>query len=166
MAEAARHIVVGVDGSSYGDAAIDWAVRNMIHRDSDVLHLVYAVTPLDGYVDLDDMGMAYVPSVEDQDKSMELAKKVVDEAIKRSIGEEPGLTFESHLVSGDSRVALAELAETLKAEAVVVGCHGRSAIGRAILGSTSTWLSHHCKRPVVIVRRDEDQVAADTAKTA
>jgi nucleotide-binding universal stress UspA family protein len=76
------------------------------------------------------------------------------------------LTFQSHLVSGDSRVALAELAEKLKAEAVVVGCHGRSAIGRAILGSTSTWLSHHCKRPVVIVRPDEDQSAADGGKTA
>jgi hypothetical protein len=38
----------------------------MIHGETDVLHLVYAVTPLDGYVDLDDMGMAYVPSVEDQ----------------------------------------------------------------------------------------------------
>ena len=66
MATAVRHVVVGVDGSSFGDAAIDWAVRNMIHKDTDVLHLVYALTPLDGYVDLDDMGMAYVPSVEDQ----------------------------------------------------------------------------------------------------
>eukprot|EP00730_Choanoeca_flexa_P002672 TRINITY_DN11126_c0_g2_i1.p1 TRINITY_DN11126_c0_g2~~TRINITY_DN11126_c0_g2_i1.p1 ORF type:complete len:168 (+),score=35.60 TRINITY_DN11126_c0_g2_i1:276-779(+) len=156
MSTTVRHIVVGVDGSSYGDAAIDWAVRNMIKQESDVLHLVYAVTPLDGYVDLDDMGMAYVPSVEDQEKSMELAAKIVEEAITRSLGESPQLTYQSHIVSGDSRVALAELGEKLHAEAVIVGCHGRSALGRAVLGSTSTWLSHHCKRPVVIVRREED----------
>jgi nucleotide-binding universal stress UspA family protein len=60
-------------------------------------------------------------------------------------------------------MALAELAEKLKAEAVVVGCHGRTAIGRAILGSTSTWLSHHCQRPVVIVR-DEKKAVAQAGK--
>jgi nucleotide-binding universal stress UspA family protein len=63
----ARHIVVGVDGSSYGDAAIDWAVRNMMHSDSDMLHLVCVINSFDGYANLSDMGLAYVPfTAEDQ----------------------------------------------------------------------------------------------------
>jgi nucleotide-binding universal stress UspA family protein len=60
--------------------------------------------------------------------------------------------LETHIVSGDSRMAICDLAEKIKADAVVVGCYGRSALARIVLGSTSTWLSHHCTRPLVIVR--------------
>ena len=62
----ARHIVVGVDGSAFGNAAIDWAVRNMMHTDTDVLHLVYAASSLDGYAELSGMGLAYVPYTEEE----------------------------------------------------------------------------------------------------
>ncbi|EDQ90790.1 uncharacterized protein MONBRDRAFT_36320 [Monosiga brevicollis MX1] len=160
---ATRDIVVGVDGSQYGDAAIDFAVKNLVHGANERLHLVFAYTPLDSYVDLDDMGLIYAPSQADKDKAIEQARDILTRATKRCLGDTPEIQVETHIIAGDARVAIGELAEKLHATAVVVGCHGRAALARAVLGSTSTWLSHHCSRPVVIVRPEEEQAAESGA---
>lgn len=75
----------------------------------------------------------------------------------RCVGEEPALKHETHLLAGDPRMCISELADKINADAVVVGCRGRGAITRAVLGSVSTWLSHHLTRPLVIIRPPDEQ---------
>jgi nucleotide-binding universal stress UspA family protein len=39
---------------------------------------------------------------------------------------------------------------------VVVGSHGKGVLRKALLGSVSEYLTHHCKRPVLVVRGQLD----------
>jgi nucleotide-binding universal stress UspA family protein len=52
--------------------------------------------------------------------------------------------------------ALLGLADELDARAIVAGSRGRSRLAAAVLGSVSTGLLHHTKRPVLIVRGEEE----------
>jgi nucleotide-binding universal stress UspA family protein len=58
--------------------------------------------------------------------------------------------------TGPFFAGLLETADELDARAIVAGSRGRSALRAAVLGSVSTGLLHHTRRPVVIVRADED----------
>jgi nucleotide-binding universal stress UspA family protein len=51
--------------------------------------------------------------------------------------------------------ALLGLADEIDARAIVAGSRGRSRLAAAVLGSVSTGLLHHSKRPVLIVRGDD-----------
>jgi nucleotide-binding universal stress UspA family protein len=53
---------------------------------------------------------------------------------------------------GEPADELGQAAEEAGADVVVVGCHGRSALGRALVGSVSTKLVQHASRPVLVVR--------------
>jgi len=52
--------------------------------------------------------------------------------------------------------ALLETADELDARAIVAGSRGRSSFAAAVLGSVSTGLLHHTRRPVLVVRADAD----------
>ena len=150
-----KNIVVAVDGSKYGDAAMDWAIENLC-GETDILHLVYCYQPMEEFVDLED-GIVFSPTQKDQDKLKAKAEAVLRDAVVRCVGEEPAIKHEEHLLAGDPRMCITELSDKVKADAVVVGCRGRGAISRAVLGSVSTWLSHHLTKPLVIVRPQDEQ---------
>ena len=52
--------------------------------------------------------------------------------------------------------ALLETADELDARVIVAGSRGRSSLAAAVLGSVSTGLLHHTRRPVLVVRADAD----------
>jgi nucleotide-binding universal stress UspA family protein len=58
--------------------------------------------------------------------------------------------------SGPFFAALIHLADELDARVIVAGSRGRSALRAAVLGSVSTGLLHHTRRPVLIARDDAD----------
>jgi nucleotide-binding universal stress UspA family protein len=69
-----------------------------------------------------------------------------------------GFDAESRAIrsTGPFFVALIDCADELDASAVVVGSRGRSQIAAAVLGSVSTGVLHHTKRPVVVVRAQDE----------
>jgi nucleotide-binding universal stress UspA family protein len=56
--------------------------------------------------------------------------------------------------AGPFFAALLDCAEELDARAIVAGSRGRSVIAATVLGSVSTGILHHTKRPVFVVRAD------------
>jgi nucleotide-binding universal stress UspA family protein len=71
-------------------------------------------------------------------------------------------------LAGRAAREICDVADELDADLVVVGNHGRNALVRLVLGSTSTYVVHHCRRPVMVVRdvhddepdgRDDESVA-------
>jgi nucleotide-binding universal stress UspA family protein len=64
---------------------------------------------------------------------------------------ERGVAARAHLQSETPVFGLLEAIERLKPMLVVVGSHGRGAIGRFLLGSVSSALAHRCPVPLVIV---------------
>lgn len=65
---------------------------------------------------------------------------------------EAGVPHELHLVVGDPAEHIVELAQRLGADAIVMGTHGRSAIGNLVLGSVATRVVHRAAVPVMLVK--------------
>ena len=48
--------------------------------------------------------------------------------------------------------AILDLAETIKAELIVMGSHGRSGLEKLVMGSVTQRVLQHTKLPVLVVR--------------
>jgi nucleotide-binding universal stress UspA family protein len=64
----------------------------------------------------------------------------------------------SYLVwEGDAGDAITAAADAEGADLIVVGSHGRSTVGRFLLGSVSDHVVHHANCPVLVVRTADDE---------
>lgn len=64
----------------------------------------------------------------------------------------PSWQVEAKVAAGSPATAIIEEAETWGADLIVVGSHGRSALGRAFFGSVSQKVLHEAKGPVRVAR--------------
>ena len=146
-APSTRPIVVGVDGSSVSKVAVDWAVRTAAMRRAP-LKLVNVLNP--------PVVMAFpeVPMPSGFLKwQEEEGRKVLDTALETARAAAPDIAISTEMVAGPSVPTLVE--ESKDAQMIVVGCRGRGALARGLLGSVSTGLVHHAFCPVAIIH-DED----------
>ena len=146
-APSTRPIVVGVDGSAASKVAVDWAVRNAAMRRTP-LKLVNVLNP--------PVVMAFpeVPMPAGFLKwQEEEGRKVLDAALVTARAAAPDIEISTEMVAGPSVPTLVE--ESKNAHMIVVGCRGRGALARGLLGSVSTGLVHHAFCPVAIIH-DED----------
>lgn len=91
-----------------------------------------------------------------REEAESIARAVVD-AARRSGAIATYLTWE-----GQPGEAIVAAAESEGADLVVVGTHGRSVIGRLLLGSVSEYVVRHSRVPVMVVRPRE--LATSTAR--
>jgi nucleotide-binding universal stress UspA family protein len=136
-----QRIVVGVDGSSGGDAALRWALEEGRRRDATVdvvhaWHMPYAAPY--PYLATDFETKPFEESArETLDRTMERAPLTPDDRVNPILS-----------LSG----AAALLMETSKgADLVVVGSRGTSAVKAALLGSVSQQVAMHAPCTVVVV---------------
>lgn len=154
-APGSRPIVVGVDGSSESKVAVDWAARDAALRGLP-LKLVHVLTP--------PVVMAFpeVPMPPGYfDWQQEEGRKVLDAATETARAAAADVEIVSEMVSGPAVPTLVE--QSQDAEILVVGCRGRGALARAVLGSVSTGLVHHAHCPVAVIH-DEDPLMAHPSK--
>lgn len=59
---------------------------------------------------------------------------------------------EEHVVTGPAGPAIVGAADELDCSLIVMATHGRSGLGRALLGSVADHVVHHAKCPVLLVR--------------
>ena len=71
-------------------------------------------------------------------------------------GTGPG-AVRTQVLDGEPPDEIAATAERTGAQLVVVGAHGRSLVGEAILGSTALALLERCDAPILVVRNDAEQ---------
>jgi nucleotide-binding universal stress UspA family protein len=145
-------IIVGVDGSPSANAAIGWAARAAAMRNS-TLTLVYAAAPVMG------MGFATPFPLGVTEWQLELGQQIVDDAVqlvKESTNGSSKITCE--LMSESTVPALVQMSR--EAQMVVVGCRGRGALQRSLLGSVSMGLVHRAHCPVAVIH-DEIRLTKD-----
>ena len=148
-AASVRPIVVGVDGSAESKVAVDWAARDAALRNLP-LKLVNVLNPpvVMAFPEVP-MPPGYLAWQEGEGrKVLEHALATVEEAT----GGAP-VEVTSEMVSGPSIPTLVE--ESKDAQLIVVGCRGRGALARGLLGSVSSGLVHHAFCPVAVIH-DED----------
>jgi len=144
-------IIVGVDGSSASKVAVDWAARDAARRGA-ALKLVHVLVPPAA------MALPEVPMppgyVEWQDEEgrrlLDTATTTVAEALTDV---DAHVEVSTEMVSGPAVPVLADLSSS--AQMVVVGCRGRGALARGLLGSVSTAMAHRARCPVAIIH-DQD----------
>ena len=144
-----KPIIVGVDDSPPSKVAVDWAARDAARRGVP-LKLVFVLTPpvVTAFPDVP-MPPSYQQWQEGEGaKLLERTLATAQEAAG-----DARLEISTELMSGPAVPVLADL--STDAAMIVVGCHGRGALARTLLGSVSTGLVHHAHCPVAIVH-DED----------
>ena len=136
-------VVVGVDGSSYSDAALEWAVDYAVAHHAP-LCLVHGAGEL---------GDTLLPFRADAREQLETVSHAVTE---HSLGlvrdRAPDLEVEVRAPFEDARRALVEVEQ---ASMVVVGTRGRGTLRSLLLGSVSQAVAAHASCPVTVVRRAE-----------
>ena len=145
-------IVVGVDGSPASNAAVSWAAREAVLRQTPLtlIHVVnpgpspWAQTPL-----LDEF--AVWQKNEGRRILADALKIARDNAI-----DSPGISIESELMRSETVPTLVDLSR--EAKLVVVGNEGRGALARAVLGSVTSSLIRRAHCPVAVIRDEEPQM--------
>ena len=140
-------VVVGVDDSEQAAAALRWALREGAMRGCTV-EVVHSWSPPLSALPF---GATFVIPVDDGEidaKAREAVDALVDDALG-GLDDQPPEVLRTILPGGPA-TTLIEVAET--ADLLVVGSHGRSRWGRAVLGSVAMACVTHASCPVVVVR--------------
>lgn len=141
-------VVVGVDGSSYSDAALEWAVDYAVahHAPLCMVH---------GAGELGDTLLPYRIDAREQLESV--SRKVTEHSLALVQGRAPDLEVEIRAPFEDARRALVEVEH---ASMIVIGTRGRGTLRSLLLGSVSQAVAAHASCPVTVVRaaegRDEE----------
>ena len=132
-------VVVGVDGSEAGSAALLWAVRAaaLEGRGLTVVHATGFAGAMD---DLEDV-------LASERGLLTVGRSIVREAVREARAADWTVGVESVVTTGDPSTMLVEASET--AAMVVLGARGRGAVVSALLGSVSAPVIREAACPVV-----------------
>lgn len=134
-----EHLVVGVDGSTNGDAALAWAANHVAPGGK--ITAVACRVPAPYALEL-------VPPPPLPFGQLE---GLVEAAVERAMGspDEVDTDVAIEVIDGDPRVVLRDTAED--ADLLVVGSRGHRGAAYLLLGSVTTSLVHHPTVPTVVV---------------
>ena len=141
-------IVVGVDGSKYGQAALKWAAReaSLRHAKLRVVHAFRAAS----------VDISFLPEPVSIEQIGHKEGRAVLESAVMSAKLPDSLDVELLPETGSPAKALLEA--SIDADLIVVGRVGRSLLRGLTFGSVATQISHHSKVPAVLVNRTEGPV--------
>ena len=133
-------IVVGTDGSSGAESAIDWAAAEAARRSSPLV--VLSVGEPDWVALRPEIAAVPTPTATPMPEH-------VPPSVARVQERWPALQAESQHVAGHPASVLIEASRT--ADLIVVGARGRSLVAEVLLGSVSRHVSAQAHCPVVVV---------------
>jgi nucleotide-binding universal stress UspA family protein len=132
-------VVVGVDGSPIGQAALLWAIDEAVARHGRA-RVVHAWTsPYDWQME--------VLSPVDEQTLRSAAQRRLDDAL--AAVDTRDVAVDTELIEGDPRQVLVDAAHD--ADLLVVGARGHGLVSEVLLGSVSSFCVHHAPCPVVVV---------------
>ena len=144
MTTTRKPIVVGVDESEASRAAVQWAAREAVRRESPLtlMHCyttpTYAV-PMVGVLPTS----PYANAREDAERALEGAKATAAEVMGRR-------QVDTLMINGSAAAGLAD--EAPNAEMIVIGTSGRHQISGVTLGSVASRLAGNLPCPLIVIR--------------
>ncbi|MFA6331346.1 MAG: universal stress protein [Methanoregula sp.] len=138
------NILVALDGSPAGQHALDRAVE-IARTGNAKLHATYVVeTGLFSSIPADNTVEIMYNVLKKEGES------VLDKAKTESAAH--GITLTTHIKFGHAGSEVIALADSLKADLIIVGSHGKSQADRILIGSVSTFVVTHSKVSTMVVR--------------
>jgi len=153
-------IVVGVDGSPQAAGAMSWAIALARTTGANVV-AVFAHDP----APLAYTGFEVAPPVPYDERIREELKAAFETEWCAPL-RDSGVGYHTVFRQGRPAQVIAEVADQVDADLVVVGRRGRGPVAELLLGSVSHELSHHCRRPVLLISepvRQPGSVSVDSA---
>ena len=132
-------IVVGVDGSEHGNAALRWALDEALAHEAEIVAVFAWQMPFIG-----------IPGAFDREEMERMCKRFVEEAVA-SIVPEPRVPITRMVAEGDVSASLITAAKA--ADMLVLGSRGRGGFVGLKLGSVSQECAQHAPCPVVIIKQ-------------
>jgi universal stress protein A len=140
----AQSILVPVDFSDPSRSALRYA-RSLAEQTGGKLILFYALEPV-GTPDFAFHPLMMEPAQATKAAELQLQKICDEEGVDESLVE--------HTVvrSGAAHTQIADLAEKLGADLIVISTHGNTGIKHVLMGSTAERVVRHARCPVLVVR--------------
>lgn len=140
-------LVVGVDDSEQAAAALRWALAEGILRGATV-EVVHAWSPPMSALPF---GATLAVPV-DEAAVDSAARSHLDELIASAVADQDGPPpdVQVTVLPGTPAITLVDVSED--ADLLVVGSHGRTGLGRLVLGSVAMACVQHAHCPVVVIR--------------
>uniref|UniRef100_A0A7N0TM82 UspA domain-containing protein n=1 Tax=Kalanchoe fedtschenkoi TaxID=63787 RepID=A0A7N0TM82_KALFE len=152
-----KTIVVAVDESEESMYALSWCLSNLVPLNSqNTLVLLYVKPPPPLHSPLDAAGYMFsgdvVGAVEKYGSG--LVKSVMGRAddVYRNLVTN-NIRVEKRVGTGEAKYVICGMVKKMRADVLVMGCHGYGFIKRALLGSVSEYCAKNAKCPVVVVKR-------------
>jgi nucleotide-binding universal stress UspA family protein len=132
-------IVVGVDGSEHGNAALRWALDEALVREAEIVAVFAWQMPFIG-----------IPGAFDREEMESICKRFVEDTVA-AIVPEPRVPMTRLVAEGDVSASL--IAAAKSADLLVLGSRGRGGFAGLRLGSVSQECAQHAACPVVIIKQ-------------
>jgi nucleotide-binding universal stress UspA family protein len=146
-------IVVGVDGSTHGNAALRWALAEAAAHEGGQVTAVFAWQ----------LPFLSFPGGFDRDDLEKRAKELLIDQLS-AVEPSPQVPLEPLVAEGDPAESLVVAADG--AQLLVVGARGRSPFAGLVLGSVSQRCAAKAACPVVIVKLESDTVGDTEVRVA
>ncbi len=142
-----ERLLLPTDGSSCAETAVDQATLLATAFDATVE--VVSVVDVNTVAAQSELTNAR-PVVGELETQSETAVERVADRLR-----EAGVSVETAVLQGTPAAAVADRVVEAGADLVVMGTHGRTGVGRILLGSTTERLIRHAAAPVLSVRADD-----------
>jgi nucleotide-binding universal stress UspA family protein len=137
-------IVVGVDGSSGSDAALEWAISHAGSAGA-VIIAVHVVEPIAAPA-----AVTFQLATPTRDPNSSYERTIAAEACSERLMTS-GVAHRILVVRGHPATEILRVAHDEQADLIVVGNGLHSSMPEIFLGSVAHELTHHARRPLVIV---------------
>jgi nucleotide-binding universal stress UspA family protein len=151
-------VLLAIDGSIYSDAAVEEVLKKSWAENTEirVLHVVHVITD---WPDPVFYGVRLEALSHHRKDARAILDKVTTKLAERFESEKIHITGE--ILEGSPKKLVVKEAEDWGADLIVMGSHGRGAVGKLILGSVSSFVTSHAKCNVEVVHiKEANSVAA------
>ncbi|TWF80005.1 nucleotide-binding universal stress UspA family protein [Pseudonocardia hierapolitana] len=149
----AKQLVVGIDGTAAGVAALRWAVGQARATGASVLAIAVSEPPFPVAGGAEVAGGYVAQPVLDDAQLTAAAEAWLTEAIG-AVPAEGAQAVDRQVRHGDAATVLLEAADD--ADLLVLGNHGRGGLAGALTGSVAQRCAHHATCPLVLVPGPEE----------
>src|SRR5688500_6707213 len=156
-------VLIAYDGSGHADAAVDDLRRAGLPREAEALLVSVADGLVGSYIPVAEAAgpaatLRRVTSVVElaREQAVSLlaeAREAAERARRKVVSFLPGWEARAEVLEGEPSEELLGRAELWRPDLIVVGSHGRSALGRLLLGSVSKKVAERAHSSVRVVRR-------------